>query len=88
MATTQTRTCPKREDDVQIGNPVRLNEIVACAGRRNEPEIRRLSPAVLGLAATPSSPAAAQSTSPAAAQSTWSTGSSPLPSRSPSRPSE
>lgn len=32
MATTQTQTCPEREDEVQTSDSVRLNETVECAG--------------------------------------------------------
>ena len=42
--------CPECEDDVPINDSVRLNEIVECAGCRNELEIVALSPAVLALA--------------------------------------
>ncbi len=47
---TTAQTCPECEDEVQIGHSVRLNEIVECAGCRNELEIVALSPVVLALA--------------------------------------
>jgi alpha-aminoadipate carrier protein LysW len=50
MATTQIHTFPECEDEVQISDSVRLNEIVECAGCRNELEFTALSPAVLALA--------------------------------------
>ncbi|MFJ6618275.1 lysine biosynthesis protein LysW [Kitasatospora sp. NPDC091335] len=42
--------CPECEDEVQISQTARLNEIVDCAGCRSELEIVALSPAVLALA--------------------------------------
>jgi alpha-aminoadipate carrier protein LysW len=48
--TTAVQTCPECEDQVQISDSVRLNEIVECAGCRSELEIVSLSPAVLALA--------------------------------------
>lgn len=47
---TTMQACPECEDEVQIGDSVRLNEIVECAGCRTELEIVALSPAVLALA--------------------------------------
>jgi alpha-aminoadipate carrier protein LysW len=47
---TTMQTCPECEDEVRIGDSVRLNEIVECAGCRSELEIVALSPAVLALA--------------------------------------
>jgi alpha-aminoadipate carrier protein LysW len=48
MSTVQT--CPECEDEVQISNSVRLNEIVECAGCRSELEIVALNPTMLALA--------------------------------------
>ena len=48
--TTTAHACPECEDDVQIGDGARLNEIVECAGCRSELEIVSLNPAVLALA--------------------------------------
>ncbi|MBN1171185.1 MAG: lysine biosynthesis protein LysW [Micromonosporaceae bacterium] len=42
--------CPKCEDQVQISQPARLNEIVECAGCHCELEIVALNPPVLALA--------------------------------------
>lgn len=48
MSTVQA--CPECEDDVQIGESARLNEIVECGGCRSELEIVALNPAMLALA--------------------------------------
>ncbi|OWV11996.1 lysine biosynthesis protein LysW [Micromonospora wenchangensis] len=42
--------CPQCTDEVSISDSARLNEIVECAGCRNELEIVALSPTVLALA--------------------------------------
>ncbi|MFC4149565.1 lysine biosynthesis protein LysW [Micromonospora mangrovi] len=47
---TTMSACPECADEVPISESVRLNEIVECAGCRNELEIVALSPAVLALA--------------------------------------
>jgi len=47
---TTAQACPECEDEVQISDSLRLNEIVECAGCRSELEIVALSPAVLALA--------------------------------------
>ncbi|WP_083958798.1 lysine biosynthesis protein LysW [Herbidospora mongoliensis] len=47
---TIVRTCPECEDEVQVRESARLNEIVECAGCRSELEIVALSPLVLVLA--------------------------------------
>jgi alpha-aminoadipate/glutamate carrier protein LysW len=47
---TTVQTCPECEHEVQINDAARLNEIVECAGCRNELEIVALSPVVLALA--------------------------------------
>jgi alpha-aminoadipate carrier protein LysW len=47
---TSVQTCPECEDQVRISQPVRLNEIVECAGCRSELEIVALDPPVLALA--------------------------------------
>lgn len=44
------QACPECEDEVQISQSARLNEIIDCAGCRSELEIVALSPAVLALA--------------------------------------
>lgn len=48
MITTQT--CPECEDQVQISDSARLNEIIDCSGCRSELEIIALSPVMLALA--------------------------------------
>ena len=48
--TTTAQACPECEEPVQIGDSVRLNEILECAGCRSELEIVALRPAVLALA--------------------------------------
>lgn len=48
MITTQT--CPECEDNVQISDSARLNEIIDCAGCRSELEVIALSPVLLALA--------------------------------------
>lgn len=48
--TTTVQTCPECEDEVQIGESPRLNEIVECAGCRTELEVVAVSPPVLALA--------------------------------------
>jgi alpha-aminoadipate carrier protein LysW len=47
---TTAQTCPVCEDQVQIRDSVRLNEIVECAGCRSELEVVAVHPAVLALA--------------------------------------
>jgi alpha-aminoadipate carrier protein LysW len=47
---TTVQTCPQCEDEVQISDSPRLNEIIECAGCRSELEIVALSPVVLALA--------------------------------------
>ncbi|MEV4847318.1 lysine biosynthesis protein LysW [Micromonospora matsumotoense] len=47
---TTMSACPECADEVPISDAVRLNEIVECAGCRNELEIVALTPAVLALA--------------------------------------
>lgn len=47
---TTVSACPECADEVPINDSIRLNEIVECAGCRNELEIVALSPAVLVLA--------------------------------------
>ncbi|MEV6806282.1 lysine biosynthesis protein LysW [Streptomyces sp. NPDC017248] len=47
---TTPQTCPKCEDDVRLGESVRLNEIVECPGCRSELEVVALDPPVLALA--------------------------------------
>lgn len=47
---TTVSACPECADEVLIDDSVRLNEIVECAGCRNELEIVALGPAVLALA--------------------------------------
>ena len=47
---TTMHAWPECEDQVQISEAVRLNEILECAGCRSELEIVALSPAVLALA--------------------------------------
>lgn len=47
---TTLQMCPECEDQVQISDTVRLNEIIDCAGCRTELEIIALSPLVLALA--------------------------------------
>ncbi|MER5601240.1 lysine biosynthesis protein LysW [Streptomyces sp. NPDC002265] len=44
------QACPECEDEVQISQSARLNEIVDCAGCRSELEIVALSPMVLARA--------------------------------------
>ncbi|WP_213451924.1 lysine biosynthesis protein LysW [Rhizomonospora bruguierae] len=48
--TTPMQTCPECEDEVRISQAARLNEIVECAGCRNELEVVALNPTVLALA--------------------------------------
>ncbi|MER5766350.1 lysine biosynthesis protein LysW [Streptomyces sp. NPDC001985] len=48
--TTAAQTCPECEDEVNISDSARLNEIVECAGCRSELEIVALGPPVLALA--------------------------------------
>ncbi|MFC7813290.1 MULTISPECIES: lysine biosynthesis protein LysW [unclassified Streptomyces] len=50
MTTTTAQACPGCEEPVQIGDSVRLNEILECVGCRIELEIIALSPLVLALA--------------------------------------
>ncbi|MFG1914984.1 lysine biosynthesis protein LysW [Micromonospora sp. NPDC048898] len=51
MTTTTTAPiCPECEEPIQIGESVRLNEILECAGCRNELEVVVLSPLVLARA--------------------------------------
>ncbi|MFE5212408.1 lysine biosynthesis protein LysW [Streptomyces sp. NPDC056600] len=54
MTATETETtghaCPECEEQVQINDSVRLNEILECAGCRSELEIVALSPTMLALA--------------------------------------
>ncbi|MFE5679535.1 lysine biosynthesis protein LysW [Streptomyces erythrochromogenes] len=47
---TTGQACPECEEQVQIGESVRLNEILECAGCRSELEIVALNPTVLALA--------------------------------------
>jgi alpha-aminoadipate carrier protein LysW len=47
---TTMQTCPECEDEVQLGESVRLNEIIECGGCRSELEIVALGPAVLARA--------------------------------------
>jgi alpha-aminoadipate/glutamate carrier protein LysW len=47
---TTVSACPECADEVTIDDSIRLNEIIECAGCRNELEIVALSPAVLALA--------------------------------------
>lgn len=47
---TTMQACPECEDEVQLGESLRLNEIIECGGCRVELEIVALSPAVLALA--------------------------------------
>jgi alpha-aminoadipate/glutamate carrier protein LysW len=47
---TTMQICPECEDEVQLSNSVRLNEIIECTGCRSELEVVTLSPAVLALA--------------------------------------
>lgn len=47
---TTVSACPECTDEVTIDDSVRLNEIIECAGCRNELEIVALSPTVLALA--------------------------------------
>lgn len=47
---TTMQACPECEDEVQIGESLRLNEIIECGGCRVELELVALSPAVLALA--------------------------------------
>jgi alpha-aminoadipate carrier protein LysW len=47
---TTMSACPECTDEVPLSDSVRLNEIVECAGCRNELEIVALRPAVLALA--------------------------------------
>ncbi|MFF4140790.1 lysine biosynthesis protein LysW [Streptomyces sp. NPDC001698] len=42
--------CPECEEQVQIAESVRLNEILECAGCRSELEIVALNPTVLAVA--------------------------------------
>ncbi|MFI6683272.1 lysine biosynthesis protein LysW [Streptomyces sp. NPDC050485] len=44
------QACPECEEQVQISESVRLNEILECAGCRSELEIVALNPTVLALA--------------------------------------
>ncbi|MET8249209.1 lysine biosynthesis protein LysW [Streptomyces sp. NPDC005202] len=44
------QACPECEDEVQISQSARLNEIIDCAGCRSELEIVALSPTVLARA--------------------------------------
>ena len=44
------QTCPQCEDEVRVGDSVRLNEIVECGGCRSELEVVALKPTVLALA--------------------------------------
>ncbi|MFF8923417.1 lysine biosynthesis protein LysW [Streptomyces koyangensis] len=48
--TTTAHVCPECEESVQIGDSVRLNEILECVGCRIELEIVALSPMALALA--------------------------------------
>lgn len=52
MTVTETlgQACPECEEHVQIGESVRLNEILECVGCRSELEIVALNPTVLALA--------------------------------------
>ncbi|MEU6983136.1 lysine biosynthesis protein LysW [Streptomyces sp. NPDC046324] len=50
MTTAIAHACPECEESVRIGDSVRLNEILECAGCRIELEIVALSPVVLALA--------------------------------------
>ncbi|MFI9342447.1 lysine biosynthesis protein LysW [Streptomyces sp. NPDC052773] len=50
MTTAIAHACPECEESVEIGDSVRLNEILECAGCRIELEIVALSPVVLALA--------------------------------------
>ncbi|MFF4829672.1 lysine biosynthesis protein LysW [Streptomyces violaceus] len=54
MTTTETATtgqaCPECEEQVQISDSVRLNEILECVGCRRELEIVALNPTMLALA--------------------------------------
>ena len=47
---TTALECPECEDEVQISDTARLNEIVECAGCRSELEIVALNPVLLALA--------------------------------------
>lgn len=47
---TTAQKCPECEDEVQISDTTRLNEIVECAGCRSELEIVALNPVLLALA--------------------------------------
>jgi len=47
---TPVQICPECEDEVQVRDAARLNEIVECAGCRSELEIVALNPPVLVLA--------------------------------------
>ena len=44
------QACPQCEDDVLVGELLRVNEIVECGGCRSELEVVALSPTVLALA--------------------------------------
>ncbi|MCP3755563.1 lysine biosynthesis protein LysW [Streptomyces sp. TBY4] len=50
MTMTTEHACPECEEQVQIGESVRLNEILECVGCRSELEIVALNPTVLALA--------------------------------------
>lgn len=50
MTMTTEQACPECEEQVQIGDSVRLNEILECVGCRSELEIVALNPTVLALA--------------------------------------
>lgn len=47
---TATQTCPECEDQVQISQSARLNEIIDCGGCRSELEVVALNPLMLALA--------------------------------------
>ncbi|WP_264203582.1 lysine biosynthesis protein LysW [Streptomyces bambusae] len=50
MTKTTAQACPECEEQVRIGDSVRLNEILECVGCRSELEIVALNPTVLALA--------------------------------------
>jgi alpha-aminoadipate carrier protein LysW len=50
MITNVAQACPECEEPVDLAGPVRLNEILECAGCRSELEIVALDPPVLALA--------------------------------------
>ncbi|QIJ64538.1 lysine biosynthesis protein LysW [Streptomyces sp. JB150] len=50
MTTAIAPACPKCEESVEIGETVRLNEILECVGCRIELEIVALDPVVIALA--------------------------------------